>query len=652
MGSHVTTMRVWRGRRAFVACVGLLGLGFAFPSAVGSAQTTAPAPQASDLTTLSLDELMNLEVTTVSRKPERWWSVPNGIDVVTSDDIRRAGVQNLPDAIRLATGVQVGQSSARSWAISIRGMDVLAANKISVLMDGRSLYTPFFAGVLWDAQDTLLEDIDRIEVVRGPVGSLWGAFAVNGFIQILTKSAWDTQGWLASAGTGTEDPGFFALRYGGKLGKDTAFRAYAKYFQTDWTYLANGKHAQGATDFLQTGFRIDSRRSPDSTVTLQGDYYTNQDLPLDRVQTATYGANLLGRWRRTLSAASDLQVEGYLDHTYWLIPASFEERRTTGSASVKYRLAAGRHDLLLGADALISADKIGNIGIAQLEPGDRTIHTLGLYVQDTVQVKPRVALVLGLKGEQSSFSGYEVEPTIRLAWTPNPGTTAWAAVSRAVRTPVRIDEDLVIRLNGVNFFEANDDFKTETALAYELGVRNRPASVLTFDVSAFAYRYDNLRSTEPAGVAPVPLTFKNTLDARSYGAEATLMYQPLPRLSFKGSYRFLDLAFSKDPGSQDTSGGSAEGNDAKHVVTLAAHANLPGNIEIDAYLRYASALPRPALEGYTTMDARVAWRPSKRLEIALLGRNLLDKQYAEFVTNNSLNEQVHRRGAIKLTWRP
>jgi iron complex outermembrane recepter protein len=643
----MTSDRDWRGRRALVL---LLGLGLGFPSAVGWAQTSAPP--ASDLTTLSLDELMNLEVTTVSRKPERWWSAPNGIDIVTNDDIRRAGVQNLPDALRLATGVQVGQSSARSWAISIRGMDVLAANKISVLMDGRSLYTPFFAGVLWDAQDTLLEDIDRIEVVRGPVGSLWGAFAVNGFIQILTKSAWDTQGWLASAGAGTEDPGFFALRYGGKLGKDTAFRAYAKYFQTDWTYLANGKHAQGATDFLQTGFRVDGRRSPDTTVTLQGDYYTNQDLPLDRVQTATYGANLLGRWRRTLSPDSDLQVEGYLDHTYRLIPQNFEERRTTGSASVKYRLTAGRHDLLLGADALISADKIGNIGIAQLEPGERTIHTLGLYVQDTVQVKPRVALVLGLKGEQSSFSGYEVEPTIRLAWTPNPSTTAWAAVSRAVRTPVRIDEDLVIRVNGVTFFEANDDFKTETALVYELGVRNRPASALTFDVSAFAYRYDNLRSTEPTGVAPVPLTFKNTLDARSYGAEATLMYQPLPRLSFKGSYRFLDLAFSKDPGSRDTSGGSAEGNDAKHVVILAAHLNLPGNLELDAYLRHASALPRPALEGYTTVDARVAWRPSKRLEIALLGRNLLDRQYAEFVTNNSLNEQVRRRGAIKLTWRP
>jgi iron complex outermembrane recepter protein len=642
--------RCWRGRRAHVLRVSL-AIGGTLSSAVGWAQTSVQEPKAADLTTLSLDQLMELKVTTASRQPERWWSAPNGIDVVTGDDIRRAGAQSLPDAIRLATGVHVGQPSARSWAISIRGMNVLAANKISVVMDGRSLFTPFFSGVLWDAQDTLLEDIDRIEVVRGPVGALWGAFAVNGFIQILTKTAWDTQGLLASAGTGTEDPGFFALRYGGKLGEDTAFRVYGKYFQTDWTYLANGKHAQPATDFFQSGFRLDGRRSHDTTLTLQGDYYTNKDLPLDRVQTETSGANLLARWHRTFSADEDLQVEGYFDRTHFLIPLSFEERRSTGSASVKYRRRTGRHGLLLGADGLVSADEIGNIGIALLEPPKRTIHTVGLYVQDTLQVTPRAALVLGLKGEKGSFSGYEIAPTIRFAWTPDPRTTAWAAVSRAVRTPVRIDEDLVIRLNGINFFEANDDFETETALAYELGVRHRPVSALTFDLSTFAYRYDHLRSAEPAGTAPTPLTFKNGLDARSYGAELTLMYQPLPRLSFKGSYRFLDLDFSKDPGSRDTSNGSSEGNDAKHVAILGAHLNLPGSFELDAFLRHASALPKPALEGYTTMDARVGWRASKRLEISLWGRNLLDRQYPEFITTNSLNEQVHRRGGLKLTWR-
>jgi iron complex outermembrane recepter protein len=641
----------WRGRRALLLRVGL-ALGGTLPSAVGWAQTSSQEPRAGDLTTLSLDQLMDLKVTTASRQPERWWSAPNGIDVVTGDDIRRAGVQNLPDAIRLATGVHVGQPSARSWAISIRGMNVLAANKISVVMDGRSLFTPFFSGVLWDAQDTLLEDIDRIEVVRGPVGALWGAFAVNGFIQILTKTAWDTQGLLMSAGTGTEDPGSFALRYGGKLGGDTSYRAYAKYLQMDWTYLANGKHAQPATDFFQSGFRVDGRRSHDTTLTLQGDYYTNQDLPLDRVQTEISGVNLVGRLHRAFSPDSDLEIGGYFDHTYRLIPAIFEERRSTGSASAKYRRRSGRHGLLFGVDGLLSADEIGNIGLPRLEPPRRTIHTLGLYVQDTLQVTPRATVVLGVKGETGSFSGFEVAPTVRFAWTPSPRTTAWAAVSRAVRTPVRIDEDLVFRFNGVTLFEANDDFQTETALAYELGVRHRPLSTLTFDVSAFAYRYDRLRTTEPVPGAAAPLTFLNGLEARSYGAETTVMYQPVARLYFKGGYRFLDLDFSTDPGSLHTTGGRSEGNDARHVAILAAHVNLPLHFEADAFLRHASALPNPKMKGYTEMDARLGWRASKRLEVSLWGRNLLDPQHPEFVTTNSLNEQVHRRGGVKLTWRP
>src|SRR5687767_14663733 len=221
MRSHSALPAARRGGRDFLLRLGFT-LGWALPCAAGSPQE----PPADDLTTLSLEQLVELKVTTTSRQPERWWTAPYGVDVVTGDDIRRAGAQSLPDAIRLATGVHVGQPSARSWAVSVRGMNVLAANKISVFMDGRSLFAPFFSGVLWDVQDALVEDIDRIEVVRGPVGALWGAFAVNGLIQIITKSAWDTQGLLASAGMGTEDPGFFALRYGGTLGWDTAFRVY------------------------------------------------------------------------------------------------------------------------------------------------------------------------------------------------------------------------------------------------------------------------------------------------------------------------------------------------------------------------------------------------------------------------------------------
>jgi iron complex outermembrane receptor protein len=629
--------------------VGAVGLSLMCSAFAGAQAPGAGGPQ-SDLTALSLEQLMNVEVSTVSREPQRWWSAPSGVDVVSGEDIRRAGAQNLPDALRLATGVHVGQSSARSWAVSVRGMNVLAANKISVVMDGRSLFTPFFSGVQWDAQDTLLEDIDRIEVVRGPVGALWGAFAVNGFIQVLTKPAWETQGLLVSAATGNEDPGSFAMRYGGALPGEAFYRAYAKYYQTDWTYNAKGEHTQPATDFFQTGFRLDRGRAAPSRWTLQGDYYTNQGLPLDPPLTEISGANLVGRWQRSLSAGAGVEVDAYFDRTHRVIPQAFEERRRTGSVSAKYRRAAGRHGLVMGLDAALSADEIGNSGFAVLLPGERTVHTVGAYVQDTLQLSPRAALVVGVKGEHSSFASYEVQPTGRFAWTPSANTTAWAAVSRAVRTPVRIDEDLVIRFSGITLFEANDDFETETAVAFEAGVRQRPVPELTLDLSAFRYVYDHLRSTEPAARG-VPPTFRNGLDAKSYGAEAAVMYQPVPRLFVKGSYRYLALDFSRDPDSRDTTGGSAEGDDPKHVAVLAAHVDLPGRVELDGFLRAASALPHPVLPGYTTVDLRLGWRPTPSLDISLAGRNLLERQYREFITTNSLNEEVHRRVLLKATWR-
>ncbi|QYM78373.1 TonB-dependent receptor [Horticoccus luteus] len=623
----------------------------ALPAGVLAEDATAPSTDLSSLKQLSLEGLMNLEVSTVSRKDERWWTAPSGIDVITSEDIRRSGAMNLPDALRLGTGVHVGQSSARSWAISIRGMNVLAANKISVAMDGRSLFTPFYSGVDWASKDTLLEDIDRIEVVRGPVGALWGAYAVNGFIQILTKPAWDTQGWLASAGTGTEDPLFVSFRYGGKVNDTTFYRVYAKYFQTDWTYNAAGQRTNPATDFFQTGFRLDALRASDTTFTIQGDYYTNQDLPLDHLQAGLDGFNLLGRWRRNFSSDASLEIQSYVDHTYWLIPSQFEERRTTGSASVQYRNAIGRQDIVVGFDGSLSRDHIGNIGIAQLIPPERTIHNAGLYLEDGIHLTPTATVTLGVKGEHNSFSSFEYEPTLRYAWTPTAQTTVWAALSRSVRTPVRIDDDLVIQVPGTTVFAANDDFRTEDALAYEIGLRHQPVSTFTFDVSAFVYRYDNIRSTEPAGSTPLPLTFKNKLNATSAGGEVTLMYQPLAQLFFKASYRYLDLDFTRDPGSQDNSHGSSEGNDPKHVANLNAHLTLSSGWEIDGFLRYVSALPNPALPGYTDFDLRLGWHPTSNWEISLLGRNLLHRQHAEFITTNSLNEQVHRSITLKSTWR-
>jgi iron complex outermembrane recepter protein len=626
-------------------------LGFAALASVADLMAQGVSPVAA-LKQLSLEELLKVEVTTVSRRPERWWVAPSGIDVVTGEDIRRAGVSNLPDALRLATSVHVGQSSARSWAVSVRGMNVLAANKISVAMDGRSLFTPFFSGVLWDAQDTLLEDIDRIEVVRGPVGALWGAFAVNGFVQILTKPAWDTQGSLLSVGAGTEAPVAISLRHGGQAGEHTFYRVYAKYFQADWTYDESGRHAQPATDFLQLGFRTDSTLENNAVMTMHGDYYTNQDLWLDRVQTEINGANLVARWRRGMAPGRELHLEGYVDHTYRLIPFTFEETRDTASATAKFHATETKYEYVVGADAVVSRDEIGNIGLPRLEPPERTVHTVSVFGQGTWRTTPTMSVIGGAKVEHNAFSGFEWQPTIRLLWIPHERATSWAAVSRAVRTPVRIDEDLVFRVGPTAVFDANDDFGTEETFAYELGGRFRPGALpLTFEASLFHYRYGNLRSTEPSGATALPLTFRNLLNAESSGGEVKVMFQPSRSLFVKGTYRYLDLEFSRDEGSRDASNGRSEGNDPRHLGIVQLHASLGPRWEFDAYLRFASALPDPATEGYEALDLRLGWHVTEGWELSLVARNLLDDLHRELRTTNSLNEHVRRSVALKATWR-
>jgi iron complex outermembrane receptor protein len=614
---------------------------------------TDVAPAASPgLRQMSLDDLLDLQVTSMSRKQERWWSASGAIEIVTSDDIRRSGAMNLPDTLRLATGVDVAQSSARSWGISIRGFDVLAANKIAVLMDGRSLYTPFFSGTQWDAQDTMIEDIDRIEVVRGPVGALWGAYAVNGFIQIVTKPADDTQGFLGSAGAGTEDPGFVSLRYGGKISPTTFYRVYVKYFQTDWTYLPGGGHAEPATDFFQTGFRIDSALDKDSSLTFQGDGYSNNGLPLDRVQTEIGGGNLLGRWRRNLDGDRDIEIQAYHDHTLRLIPSTWEERRDTSSLSFKYHLPLGRHDLLLGEDTLVSWDKIAHLSFVTLEPPEKTTHNIGAYVQDTIALVPnRWSLTLGVKGEHNSFSGFEVSPSIRAAFTPTTKTTMWTALSRAVRPPVRVDQDLVFDIGGTRVVQATDNFKAEQVLSYEIGFRTQPLDVLSFDLATFLNHYTDLRSTEPLGSAPLPVTFKNGLRANSAGAELSVMYRPLNWWSFDLSYRYLDLEFSNAPDSRDSAKGTTEGNDPRHLFSLRSHTDLRWHLEFDAALRYVSMRPNPASNAYVVGDLRLGWRPNARWDVALIGRNLFDAQHRELITTNSLNEEVGPSGTLKVTWK-
>ncbi len=602
---------------------------------------------------MSLEELLNVQVTTMSRKEELWWAAPGAIDVVTDEEIRRSTAMNLPEVLRLAAGVDVAQPFARGWAVSTRGFNVLAANKISVLMDGRSLFTPFFSGVQWDAQDTLLEDIDRVEVVRGPVGALWGSFAVNGFVQIVTKSADDTQGWLASAGSGTDDPVFVSARYGGRAGERTFYRVYAKYSEMDWTKDAAGRHTQPSVDFGQTGFRVDSFVDDELAVTVQGDAYTNKGLPESRAtQHLISGANVLMRVRREMSREESWEVLSYFDHTLREIPSFWKERRNTTALSAKYRRPAGAHDLLFGTDVNVSTDDIADLGLGTMRPRQRTTHTAGAFVQDTWTVWPqRLSLTAGAKLEHNNFSGFEFAPSIRGSWTPSAATTIWAGVSRAVRPPVRVDHDLFLAIGDVTLVEASEAFGAETVRAFELGWRQRWGERWSLDVGAFANDYDDLRTTEPAGADALPVTFKNNLRARSHGLETSLLYQPVARLMFKASHRYLDLDFRQAPGSRDMAQRNTEGNDPRHMFTVTAHIDLPWFWEVDLSVRHVSERPNPASDEFTVGSVRVAWVPSDTFEVALIGRNLFCGPHRELVTTNSLNEYIGPSGAVKATWR-
>lgn len=596
---------------------------------------------------------MSLEVSTVSRKTEAWWSAPGAIDVVTSEDIRREGVTTVPDTLRLATGMHVAQPNAREWAISARGFNIVAANKINVQMDGRTLYTPFFSGVLWDMQDTMIEDIDRVEVLRGPGAALWGAYAVNGFIQITTKPAWDTQGFLGTAAVGTDTPVALAARYGGKIGASTFYRAYAKYTQYEWSYLPDGRRSAPASDLAQTGFRLDSRSDPDTTLTLHGDLLTNKGTPRDNSVTRFSGGNIGGQWRRSLNLESDLQFSAYYDHVSRVYGGPFFEDRDTISSSMKYRTTWGRHELQVGADTLISWDDIRSPSVVTIQPPRQTYTTTGLFLQDTISFVPnRWVGTIGFKGERTSFSGYEFQPTVRLVWTPSTKTTWWAAVSRAVRPPVRVDEGLLFKVGDTVIFQGNPDLKSETVVAFELGMRQKLSEVLAVDLSSFINRYDNLRSYDNAPTTTTyPWTFGNSLNAQTAGVEASILYQPVSRVFVKSSYRYLDFHLTKDPGSRDFRNGLFEANDPRHIASINLRTDLGAHFEFDTTFRYASALPQPAMEAYTAVDARLGWSPTPAWDISVIARNLFDPQHREFITANSANEEIARSLTLKITWR-
>jgi len=610
-------------------------------------------PSPSALKKLSVEELMDIEVTSVSRRPEKISETASAIQVVTQEDIRRSGATSLPEALRLASNLQVAQVDSRQWAISARGFNSTTADKLLVLIDGRAVYTPLYAGVFWDVQDTLLEDIDRIEVISGPGATLWGANAVNGVINITTKNSKDTQGLLLLGGGGTELRDFAGVRYGGALATNLHFRVYGKYFDRDSTVLPSGRDATNDWRMGQGGFRLDWDASDANLLTLQGDLYDGRIVQPARDDISVGGGNLIGRWSHTISEDSDFKLQLYYDRTHRDIPGTFSEDLDTYDVDFQHRFPLGqRHDIVWGLGYRLINDEVGNTpGLAFL-PARVSRQWFSAFLQDEIAlVKDRLHLTLGTKIEHNDYTGFEFQPSGRLAWKLSERQTLWAAISRAVRTPSRIDRELYSPATPPFVLAGGPNFVSEEVLAYELGYRIQPHRRVSLSIAAFYNDYDNLRSVEKVNPPTnFPLVLGNGQKGESYGAELTADYRVTDWWRLRAGYTPLHVRIRPKPGSTDTSFGSSESHDPEHQVFLRSSMDLPGNFEFDASFRYVTRIANQAVPAYAEMDVRVAWKPTARLELSIVGQNLLHDHHAEFGAVTT-RQEIERGVYGKVAWR-
>jgi iron complex outermembrane recepter protein len=638
---------VWPVIIAFTA------LGLILLAGVTFGQTPQTVQSPSDLKTLSLVDLQKIEVTSVSKRPEQLSQTASAIQVITQDDIRRSGATSLPEALRLASNLDVAQVDSRQWAISARGFNSTSANKLLVLIDGRAVYTPLYAGVFWDAQDTLLEDIDRIEVISGPGATVWGANAVNGVINITTKSAKDSQGLLVTGDGGSALRGFGEIRYGGMLGSSAHYRAYGKYFDRDSTVLPSGDHAVNQWHMGQEGFRIDWDRSPLNTLTVQGDRYGGRIAQTGTNDIAVSGGNVLGRWSHTLSADSDFALQLYYDRTHRNIPGTFGENLDTYDADFQHRFhMTARHDVVWGLGYRASIDDVRNTVALAFLPPHVSRQWFSGFVQDEMPfASNRFRLTLGTKLEHNDYTGVEFQPSGRLGWTLTPRQMVWGAISRAVRTPSRIDRELFAPASAPFTLAGGPDFVSEDLVAYELGYRTQPSERLSLTVATFFSNYDHLRSIEQANPpAPVPLVIGNGQQGTSHGAELTADYAVTDWWRLRSGYTALRLHIEPRPGSTDRTFGSTESHDPNQQWFVRQSLDLPRHVVVDLGLRGIGQIVNQRVPAYRELDGRLAWQVASALECSLVGQNLLHRHHAEFGVPATRNDA--ERGAYgKLTWR-
>ena len=614
------------------------------------------ATQQDDIASLSLEDLSNIRVTSVSRRAESAFDAAASIFVISADSIKRAGVSTLPEALRLAPNLQVARVDARNYAVTARGFNSAFENKLLVLIDGRSVYSPLFSGVYWDAQDVVLEDVERIEVISGPGATMWGANAVNGVINIITKAAGATQGTQVTA---SYEPDLVtgSVRHGGALPKGGRYRTYLKSLEHEDIERENGLASPTGWKRSQAGFRADWGQGND-TSTVQGDAYTGALHQQGTRDIRIAGANLLGRTSRRLEGGAELTAQAYWDFTERNQPGAFIEHLNTLDVQLQASsMMAQRHRLVWGAGYRMAFDRLDNgAGFAFL-PGDLNLHWGNAFVQDEIDLTDTLRLVAGAKLEHNNYTGLELLPTLRLAWKPTGSSLAWASASRTVRAPSRIDRDFYSPsnpplVNGVPRYAlaGGPDFRSEVARVLELGYRVQPTPALSYSVTAFASEYDRLRTLEPnpQGAGSV---FSNLANGHARGVEMWSTWEALDTLRLSAGLVAQHIRTKTEPRSRDTSAATGLAtSDPSNYWTLRASWDVAGGQALDVLLRHQGKLSRPEVPGYEALDVNYTWRVTPGLDLSVSARNLLDAKHPEF--GGGPNRSVYERNlGLTLAWR-
>ncbi|HYL86204.1 MAG TPA: TonB-dependent receptor plug domain-containing protein [Candidatus Angelobacter sp.] len=673
-------MRSHQARRASVL---VLFLTLAKAGAWANPPQNADSQQ-KDLTQVSIENLMNMEVSSASKKEQSVSRTAAAVFVLTQDDIRRSGMTTLPDVLRLVPGVEVAQIDASKWAVTSRGFNGRFADKLLVLIDGRSLYSPEFAGVFWQVQDLMLEDIDHIEVIRGPGTTLWGANAVAGVINILTKKAKDTQGGLLTAGGGTQERGFTGARYGASQGDKLAYRFYGNYFDRGEFQNATGGGAGDDWDGLRSGFRIDAQTTSKDSLTIEGDVYRDASHSQNHLaiftppfnttpltQTTYLGGDVLGRWTRTYSPHSEFSLQMYYDGisrddviataVLHVLDIDFQDHLSLGE----------RHDFIWGANYRSSADSTSATGAVSFNPSSLRANLSSVFLQDEVAIVPnRLWFTPGIRFEDTPFTGYNVEPSGRMLWSVSENQSLWVSAALAQRTPQRSERGLHDitavfpglggSLTSVDLF-GSPSTGDESVLDFEAGYRAQVTKTVSIDLAAFHDHYSDLQTREPGTPFPsanpvphvvVPLFYANEMHGTGYGGEISMAWKPVGFWKLDAGYSFLRQVFHLNPGSQDPSSLLSAGDSPRHQMQFRSQFNLPHRTEFDTSVFYIGRLVDQSVPAYTRLDLRIGWHPRESLDLDFVGQNLLTPRHLEFLNNTGIVPSYSTRGAyVRLTWR-